>query len=155
MANDAFIQTERGGAPGETELSPELIAAYRATDFRVLGPQAFTLRVGVPSVELLALYAELSVTGAGFITAWNPWSEETDRAINDQAQVALLQRLRRAGYDPRPGLGADPDGRWPGEESWFVPAISRTESISLGREFRQNAVIWAGDDAVPQLILLR
>jgi hypothetical protein len=26
---------------------------------------------------------------------------------------------------------------------------------ALGREFRQNAIVWAGPDAIPRLILLR
>lgn len=155
MENKASIQTNEDDGFGKTELPPGLIAAYVATDFRVLVPQAFTLRIGVPSVDLMALYAELSVASAGFITAWNPWSEETEQAVNDQAQEVLRLRVKEAGYDPRQGIGADPDGRWPGEESWFIPGISLDEAISLGNEFRQNAVVWAGKDAIPRLILLR
>lgn len=150
--NSAYVEDD---GFGNTELPPGLIAAYAATDFRVLSPRTFTLHVGVFSPDLKAVYAERSVASAGVLTAWNPWSEDTDRKINDQAQQALRRRLTEAGHDPWMGLGADPEGRWPGEESWFVPGIARAEAISLGKAFRQNAVVWAGHDAIPRLILLR
>ncbi|MCF8486854.1 MAG: DUF3293 domain-containing protein [Rhodobacteraceae bacterium] len=155
MENRDSTQTNEDDGFGKTELAPGLIAAYAATDFRVLAPEVFTLRIGVPSVDLMAIYDERSVASAGFITAWNPWSEETDHAINEQKQEALRLCLKEAGYDPRQGIGADPDGRWLGEESWFIPGILRDEAISLGKEFHQNAVVWAGKDAIPRLILLR
>jgi len=36
-----------------------------------------------------------------------------------------------------------------------VPGLARAAAQELGRQFQQNAIIWAGADAVPELILLR
>jgi hypothetical protein len=36
-----------------------------------------------------------------------------------------------------------------------VPGLTRTAAQQLGRQFEQNAIIWADADAIPELILLR
>jgi len=33
--------------------------------------------------------------------------------------------------------------------------ISQGDAEAMGRKYGQNAIVWAEDDAVPQLILLR
>ena len=138
-----------------TAISAELIEAYEATDFRVLEPQEFTLRVGHHSPELHALYADLRVSFAGYLTAWNPFSAETSEEGNRKAQRRLLRRLTNDGFSTMNGLGIDPSGDWPGEESVFVPGLDLERAQALGAEFGQNAIVWADADAVPQLILLR
>ncbi len=57
--------------------SPDLIAAYRATLYRVDdrdGP--FTLRVDRESPELRDLLGRCGVDAAAFLTAWNPFSKQ-------------------------------------------------------------------------------
>lgn len=138
-----------------TEIPSELIVAYEATDFRVLEPQEFTLRVGQRSAELQSLYVDMGVTSAGYLTAWNPYSAETSAADNEAAQLSLIRSLSLEGYPTLKALGVDPAGEWPGEESVFVPGLGLERAKSLGVEFRQNAIVWASSDAVPQLVLLR
>lgn len=138
-----------------TEIPRELIMAYEATDFRVLEPQEFTLRVGQRSDELQSLYVDLGVTCAAYLTAWNPFSKETSECENQNAQRQLLRKLSLEGFPALNALGIDPSGDWPGEESVFVPGISLDRAKVLGSEFGQNAIVWAGPDAVPQLVLLR
>lgn len=138
-----------------TEIPRGLIMAYEATDFRVLEPQEFTLRVGQRSAELQSLYDDLGVTCAGYLTAWNPFSKEASDFENQNAQRQLLRKLSLEGFPALNALGLDPSGDWPGEESVFVPGISLDRAKVLGSEFGQNAIVWAGPDAVPQLVLLR
>ncbi len=145
---------DSAGLP-ESEVPAELVMAYMNTDFRVLGARPFILRVGVVSEELKAVYAELAVSSAGFLTAWNPFSQDTTRPENDAAQAALVDAVVTRGYAAWPGIGLDPSGQWPGEESVFVPVLDLETARELGAAFSQNAVIWAGADAAPQLILLR
>ena len=133
-----------------TEIPHELIIAYEATEFRVLEPQAFTLRVGQQS-----LYVELGIKCAGYLTAWNPFSKEASELENEYAQRQLLRQLSLEGFPALNALGIDPSGDWPGEESVFVPGLSLDRAKLLGSEFGQNAIVWAGPDAVPQLFLLR
>lgn len=138
-----------------TEIPRELIMAYETTDFRVLEPQEFTLRIGQHSTELQSLYVELSVKCAGYLTAWNPFSKEASELDNEHAQRQLLRQLSLEGFPALNALGIDPSGDWPGEESVLVPGLSLDRAKSLGSEFGQNAIVWAGPDAVPQLVLLR
>lgn len=138
-----------------TEIPRELIRAYEATDFRVLEPQEFTLRVGQRSAELQSLYVDMGVTSAGYLTAWNPFSAETSTVDNIKAQLSLIRSLSLEGYPTLKALGVDPAGKWPGEESVFVPGLDLERTKSLGVEFGQNAIVWAGSDAVPHLVLLK
>lgn len=138
-----------------TNIPPDLIEAYRATHFTVLEPRPLTLRVGHHSAELAQLYREMGVSSAGYLTAWNPYSAETSGADNEAAQLSLIRSLSLEGYPTLKALGVDPEGEWPGEESVFVPGLELERAKSLGVEFGQNAVVWAGSGALPQLVLLR
>ena len=53
------------------------------------------------------------------------------------------------------GIGCDPSGCWPGEASCLVLGLSIDIARALGTEFEQNAIVWCGADAVPELVLLR
>jgi hypothetical protein len=138
-----------------TEISSDLVAAYMATDFTVLEPGQFTLRVGHHSTELAELLKKMGASSAGYLTAWNPFSAETSANNNAAAQQALIRRLSLEGYSTLKALGVDPSGEWPGEESVFVPGLGLEPAKMLGVEFGQNAIVWAGSDAIPQLVLLR
>ena len=48
-----------------------------------------------------------------------------------------------------------PAGAWPRELSYFALGIDEGAARQLGRRFDQDAVVWAGADAVPKLLLLR
>ena len=138
-----------------TNIRSDIIEAYRSTNFTVLEPRRLTLRVDHHSAELAEIFKEMGVSSAGYLTAWNPYSAETSAVDNAVAQLSLIRHLSLEGYPTLKALGVDPSGEWPGEESVFVPGLSLERSKSLGIEFGQNAIVWAGGDAVPQLILLR
>ena len=148
------------------EISAELVAAYRATEYRVR-PAAgsgtgsvcpFVLRVDRYSAPLSQLFSASGHRCAAFITACNPFS--LPRSL--EANHAACGRLRDAliAYVPHPGQiiegeGSGPSGGWPGEESFLALGLDLETSQALGRKFEQNAIVWAGPDAVPRLILLR
>ena len=140
-------------------ISAKTLQAYRETDYLVQltaeGANALRLRVGVFHPGLADLYAEHAVRSGAFVTACNPYGERLDEADNLERQAALHQFLTRQGWSCLPGMGQHPTGGWPGEASFFVLGLGRAAAQSLGRKFEQNAVVWCGPDAVPQLLLLR
>ena len=139
-----------------SKVSDALRNAYGATAYRVLDPiRTFELRVGQPSSALRALYRRHHVNCAAFITAWNPYSENTDDTANERAQAALAHDLRSLDCNVIAGVGEDPAGEWPGEPSVLALALTRAQTEQLGHKYRQNAVIWIAEDAIPRLILLR
>ena len=138
-----------------TEIHSDLIKAYQSTEFRVLEPKLFTLRIGIHSAELEALYSDLNVTSAGFLTAWNPFGVETSNVENQEAQLELVRTLSHDGFLTLNAFGVDPMGVWPGEDSVFIPGVEFDRAKAIGTKFGQNAIVWAGINAVPQLVLLR
>ena len=77
---------------------------------------------------------------------------------NRAGNANLASRLRQlARHEERiiEGTGFDPRGTWPEERSFLVLGLDLEASRALGREFKQNAIVWSGSDAIPRLILLR
>ena len=132
-----------------------LLAAYSRTHFRVTGVAApFDLQIGRYSEELASLHAVSSVSTSSFITAWNPRSVKQDARWNQEAQARLETELRALGVSMVAGIGEDPCGQWEGEPSVLVLGISRLEAERIGRSYGQNAIVWCGKDAVPELLVL-
>ena len=53
------------------------------------------------------------------------------------------------------GTGQHPSNRWPGEASYLIFGLTLEATKTLGTRLEQNAIVWKGTDAVPQLVLLR
>ncbi len=136
-------------------IDPPLLQAYLDTEYRVHGRPGFVLRVGHPSAELLALHDREKVDCSALVTACNPFSKPNDATINTARQAALAEELGRQGLVCLPGVGQHPSNAWPGEESFLVLGLELEIASALGRKLEQNALVWSGADAVPQLILLR
>lgn len=137
----------------------EVIASYRAAHYCIepAGASAVILRIGERSAGLAALYGELGVDSCAFLTASNPLGVALRDADNAVAMTALCVDVHALGLALLPGVSrdGDPASSWPGEESVAVLGISRDAARELGHRYQQNAIVWAGSDAVPELILLR
>lgn len=137
--------------------SPDLIAAFLATHYRVnaSADQYFTLRINSHSPELHSLHAANDVSSSAYLTAWNPLSEAVSPDENHAAQDALLADLKTLNVSTLTGFGLDPTNEWHGEEHILAIGLSRDIAVDLGKKYKQNALVWNGPDAVPELILLR
>ncbi|HEV2701834.1 MAG TPA: DUF3293 domain-containing protein [Steroidobacteraceae bacterium] len=136
-------------------IDPATLAAYRQTEYRVQGSMPAVLRVGVRCPQLVLLHAAHDVQCSAFITACNPRGVRLDDAVNEARQQALAARLIQLGRVMIEGIGRHPSNDWPPEHSFLVPGLSRGAAETLGRQFDQNAIVWAGMEAVPELVLLR
>ncbi len=137
-------------------VSAALVVAYRTTRYEVMdGRHRFALNVDRCSAPLLAAYARHGVTRAAYLTACNPRSRRHSAAENRRRMAALETALRRLGRAALAGRGEDPTGAWSGEPSVLALGASEAEARALGHRFGQNAVLHAGSDGVPRLLLLR
>ena len=139
----------------ESEIPPELIAAYRATNYRVLGENPFVLKIGQPSAPLKRLYDEHGCWSAAFLTAWNPFSRPTANDENSRLQALLEIELSDVSTALIPGIGEDSSGRWPGEDSTLALGLSLSDAKFFGIRFKQNALVWIDGDANPELLILK
>ena len=132
-----------------------LIQAYRETVYTLQRPTPLALRVDEANDALRVVHAKYGVSESCFVTAHNPLSVRLEDAANDARHRALCAGLRAAGRVFFEATGAHPTGPWPAEQGVFALGLSRTDAAALGRRWDQNAVVWCGGDAVPQLITLR
>lgn len=139
----------------ESVVPPETVQAYRETDFRVEIDPLLVLRVEELNPGLAELCKSFGAETCVFITACNPNGVLLSDGENLKLQEQLLRELGVRSLNYLPGEGKHPTGEWPGEPSFLVFGLSLEAAATLGRRFHQNAVVWCGLDAVPQLILLR
>ncbi|CAG9239484.1 conserved hypothetical protein [Paraburkholderia caribensis] len=135
-------------------IDPATIQAYRETHFRVQGDTLITLLVDQYNPSLAALHETAGVQSSAFVTAWNPYSKRCGDDDNVKRQEALSHELRQLGLKFVDGIGQHPTDRW-GEPSFLVLGISLEAAKALGERYEQNAIVWCGVDAVPELVLLR
>ena len=139
-----------------TQIQPDKVRAYLATDYR-LGhtAQDIVLTIGKRSDRLAALFATKGVSCGAFLTAYNPRSAVQSDTANNQAHAQLAAELQELGLQAIEGSGSEEGTDWPSEKSYFALGLALEPAKAIGRLFDQDAIVWVGPDAVPQLILLR
>lgn len=106
------------------------------------------------SDALLACHKRNRVECSAFITALNPLSQQLSAQENEERHQALMAEIKSQSLSFLPGKGKHPSNNWPAEQSVLVLGLSLEAAKTLGRRFEQNAVVWAGRDGVPELVLL-
>ena len=131
------------------------IQAYLETDYHVHGDALVTLNIGVANPTLSALHKAHRIESSAFITACNPFSQSCDESVNAERQAALARELQQRSLTYIEGIGQHPTNGWLGEPSFLVLGLPREAAKALGNRHEQNAIVWCGLDAVPELVLLR
>jgi hypothetical protein len=131
------------------------VQAYRETEYRVHGRGSFTLKVAIACPELVAAHRHHQVDCSAYVTAFNPYSRRLSDKTNAARHAALGRWLHRQRMRAIEGMGQHPSNQWPGEASYLILGLCLKATKRLGARLQQNAIVWSGADAVPQLILLR
>jgi hypothetical protein len=139
----------------KTNIDPATAQAYRETNYGVQATDPFVLRVGEACPELLAAHQQHRVDCSAYITACNPFSQACESEVNTERHAALGRELDQGGLTYLEGIGQHPSNQWPGEASYLIFGLPLDAAKALGSQLAQNAIVWTGADAVPQLILLR
>ena len=139
-----------------TQIHPDKVRAYLATDYR-LGhtAQDIVLTIGQRSERLAALFAAKGVNCGAFLTAYNPRGALQPEAANHLAHAQLATQLEQLGHAVIEGSGSEEGTDWAAEESYFALGMALEPAKAMGTHFDQDAIVWVGADAEPQLILLR
>ena len=150
------LHTLEGFFMCESKIALEKIRAYRATDYR-LGhtDKDIVLTIGQRSERLAGLFAGNVVNCGAFLTAFNPQGTIQSDAANAQGHAELASKLHELGLHVIEGSGSEEGTEWPAEKSYFALGLALEPAKAIGTQFDQDAIVWVGPDAVPQLILLR
>ena len=139
-----------------TLIHPDKVRAYTATEYRIRYMDTdIVLTIGKRSKALAELFALYEADCGAFLTAFNPYGTRQPDSLNETAHEALLHRLEKLGADIIDGWGGEPGSDWPLEKSCFALGLRLDNAAAIGRDFNQDAIVWIGPDAIPQLILLR
>lgn len=139
----------------ESIIDAATLQAYRDTEYRVHANEPFTLSIGEACPALAAAHKNCRSDCSAFITAFNPFSQALDDAIHAKRHADLGRELKQRSLSYLEGLGKHPSNQWPGEVSCLIFGLGLEAAKTLGSRFDQNAIVWSGADATPQLILLR
>ena len=139
----------------ESIIDAGTVQAFRETEYRVHGDEPFTLRVGETCSALAAAHKRYRVECSAYITACNPFSQILDDETNAERHAALEREISQRSLSSIEGIGQHPSNQWPGEASHLIFGLPLEAAKAMGTRLEQNALVWAGGDAVPQLILLR
>lgn len=135
-----------------SDLSSELIAAYRATRFCANTPDPVEIRIGSSSPELEELLSRTGHQNWAFISAFNPGSQPLSDNDNHARHHTLIERL--SAYQPHvyegQGLPDQPD--WAPETSLLVLGIYRAEAIKVGLDYGQHAIVIGRLDEPAELV---
>lgn len=132
-----------------------LLAAHRAGLHRVdADGQTLELRAGVASAALARLLRRYGVTSAAYLSTCNPYGVRVGAAANRAAHQALRDALVAADAFVFEGLTLDPAGARPAQPAWLALGIALAPARGLAQRFRQNALLFADDEAVPRLLWL-
>ena len=136
-----------------SSIPPVTISAYTNTEFNVYSHPALQQIVGKQNINL-PIYDD-TLAGVAFISAFNPYGQVLSDEQNQKLHESLCSSVQEQGYLFKEGEGADPTGEWKPEKSIYIEEISLTNAIQLGKNHHQNAIVWAGADQIPRLVLLR
>ena len=140
----------------ETQIAADKVRAYRASDYRIgYTDQAIVLSPGLRSAQIAQLFALHGVNCGAFITAFNPQGAQRSTGENEQAHQQLQSHIESYGLKCLEGEGSEAGTDWPAEKSCFALGLGRSNAIEVGRLYSQDAIVWVGESAVPELVLLR
>lgn len=129
----------------------ELIKAYKATEYRVFSP-SMTISIGKVSDELDNLLKENNEEDWAFVTSCNPFGRDCSMDENNSLYDSLLKDISKFKYFEGEGQGID--STWAPEKSILIIGISKSESISIGNKYNQNAILIGKNRNTAELLLL-
>ena len=139
-----------------TQIHPDKVRAYLATDYRLgYTEHDIILNIGKRSERLASLFTSSGVACGAFLTAYNPRGVIQSDEANERGHAELVSMIHDQGIRAIEGSGKGKRSKWPAEKSYFALGLQLDAAKQLGRHFDQDAIVWVGSDAVPQLILLR
>ena len=112
------------------------------------------MKVGESSAELVEWF-QTNDHQAAYITAWNPFGKRISDNENYVAEQKLIAEIESRNLFYLTGESIDPSGLWVNEPSLLVFGITLESTKELVKRYRQDGFIYIGNDAKPQLILLR
>ncbi|MYN14908.1 DUF3293 domain-containing protein [Pusillimonas sp. TS35] len=137
-----------------TSISPDQQLAYQQARYVIEAPAGtLTLRVGAHSNELAALMHTLGIHSIAILTAWNPGAQPlASQAQNRRAQRALEADAGRMGLHVLRGRNLAEHADTHAEPTLILLNASRAGGNWLAYRYQQLAWVYAGADAIPELI---
>ncbi len=131
-------------------LDEQLIQSYLNAEYRVIKPQ-ITIKIGQINLLLNELLMDNNAYYYAFITAENPYSNSFSKIENAVLMNQLKADLIHLNLVFLEGIGIDPNGNWPGENSFLVLDLHPLTAIELGKKYQQHAIVVGGLGEVPLL----
>lgn len=138
-----------------SDVSNEQLAAFHATTIGWMAPTVLSF------CALESVPRNCSGFMIGAASSRQPTSLRGIRLARTSRQRRMHRTSKRSsatslnwGLAVLSGEGKDPESGW-AEQSLLAIGLSREQAVALGNRYRQLAIVFAGQDALPELVLLR
>lgn len=136
-------------------ISNELMQAYLSTTFCIddLGLK-FEFQPNVFCPDLQKLHHTHNCQTSALITAFNPYSVAQNHQTNDNLQAQLVHDLKQDSFTLLNGYGKSSDEScdWV-EMSVLALNIDYDSALEYATKYKQNAFVWVGPSAIPELVI--
>lgn len=140
----------------DSEIPSDLITHYFSAKYQlIVESNLTTLAINQHSKLLSQLLKTTNHRCAVFITAYNPFSQPKTPEENLISHARLQLALKQYSNLIIDSVSSDPHEQWAAEYGFLALGVDLKTAKALGKQFKQNAIVWIGAEAIPRLILLR
>lgn len=137
-------------------LDAKLIASYRETEYTIfVESQIIVVRIDHYSPSIEPLLSASSTSCAAIVSADNPYSQLQSADENVLANELFRDFLIQNNHRFFESLNIDPTETWLPEKSFLVLGLDLNAAENIGRQFKQNGIVWIDQSAIARLMLLR
>jgi hypothetical protein len=112
------------------------------------------IQPGLKSPSIDELLHRYQVGSGAIITPYNPKSTQLTAEQNEARLLTLKNQLLKLGLPYLDSVSSDQQGEWL-EYGVLVLGIDLIKACEIGREYRQNAVIYMQSNAAPEVIWIQ
>lgn len=132
-------------------ISSAILDEYKATDYIIYNIN-IVIKIGEINKQIDNLLQKHEANTWAFITAYNPYSKILTDDENKNLHKNLINLTSNYTTFEGEGKGQNPD--WEPEKSLLILGISRDEASTIGKNLKQNAIVFGEIGGEAELLLV-
>jgi hypothetical protein len=130
------------------------LQAYLETTYVTKKPE-LSIKIGEINRALNIFLFDNNCFFWAFVSAYNPYSSILSDDENELLHKELIEKVKSMKLRYCEGAGIPSDESWKAEKSLLILDISKKDAIALGKEYKQNAIVFGKLNQAPELVFCK